>query len=170
MKAKPVILVIVTLGIGFFLGMLTSAQLRSHRLKPVRVFFSEEKFREGMYNAIQPTDEQKVKIDEILDKYSKMNSEATATFRKEFDTRMEKFRNEIDSNLTPEQLTRLKELDAQRQKMIKSRRDGHKRNFHGPEGKNWHDSITNAPGSNPPPAPAFGSSQGPEYQDLFHIE
>ncbi len=125
MKTRPVILVVVTLVIGFLLGMLTSAQIRSHRLKPVRVFYSEEKFREGMYKAIQPTEEQKVKIDQILDKYSKLNSEATSSFRKEFEARMEKFRTEVDSNLTPEQIARVKELDAQRQKMIKSKMGSH---------------------------------------------
>lgn len=139
MKTKPVILVIVTLVIGFLLGMLTSGQIRNHRLKPVRVFFSEERFREGMYKAIQPTEEQKVKIDQILDKYSKLNGEATATFRKEFEARMEKFRNEVDSNLTPEQIARLKELDAQRQKMIKSGRGNHGMDYH--ERRQWHDSL-----------------------------
>lgn len=132
MKTRPVILVVVTLIIGFFLGMLISAQIRSHRLKPVRVFFSEEKFREGMYQAIQPNEGQKVKIDAILDKYSKMNSEATAAFRKEFEARMKKFRNELDSNLTQEQILRLKELDAQREKMKRSNRNGRGRSYHNP--------------------------------------
>lgn len=127
MKTRPVILVIVTLIIGFFLGMLTSAQIRNHRLKPVRVFFSEEKFREGMYQAIQPAEGQKAKLDEILDKYSEMNSEATSAFREEFDARMEKFRNELDSNLTPGQIIRLKELDEQREKMTRSHRNNHER-------------------------------------------
>jgi Spy/CpxP family protein refolding chaperone len=119
--------------------MLTSAQIRNHRLKPVRVFYSEEKFREGMYKAIQPTEEQKVKIDQILDKYSKLNSEATSAFRKEFEARMEKFRTEVDSNLTPEQIARLKELDAQRQKMIESRRGNHGMDYH--ERKPFRDSL-----------------------------
>ena len=139
MKTRPVILVVVTLVIGFLLGMLTSAQIRNHRLKPVRVFYSEEKFREGMYKAIQPTEEQKVKIDQILDKYSKLNSEATYAFRKEFEARMEKFRTEVDSNLTPEQIARLKELDAQRQKMIESRRGNHGMDYH--ERKPFRDSL-----------------------------
>jgi hypothetical protein len=139
MKTRPVILVVVTLVIGFLLGMLTSAQIRNHRLKPVRVFYSEEKFREGMYKAIQPTEEQKVKIDQILDKYSKLNSEATSAFRKEFEARMEKFRTEVDSNLTPEQIARVKELDAQRQKMIESRRGNHGMDYH--ERKPFRDSL-----------------------------
>ncbi len=164
MKAKPVILVIVTLGIGFLLGMLTSGQLRSYRLKPVRLFYSEEKFREGMYQAIQPTEEQKVKIDEILNKYSKLNSDATSAFRKEFEDRMKKFRNEIDSNLTPEQLTRLKELDAQRQKMIKSHRNGHGRNFRDPGNRSRHDSLNISAGDNPQPPPPPDSMKKPDSQ------
>jgi hypothetical protein len=138
MKTRPVILVIVTLIIGFLLGMLTSAEIRNHRLKPVRVFFSEEKFREGMYQAIQPTEEQKVKIDMILDKYSKINSDSQAAFRKEFEARMAKFRNELDSNLTPDQITRLKELDAQREKMIRSRRESREGNHYEHERENTH--------------------------------
>jgi hypothetical protein len=140
MKTRPVILAIVTLIIGFFLGILVSAQLRSHRLKPVKVFFSEEKFRESMYQAIQPTEDQRIDIDKILEKYSRLNSEATAAFRKEFAIRMGQFRNELDSKLTPEQISRLKELDAQREKMIKSRRNGHGRDHYDQGRQNRHDS------------------------------
>ena len=122
MKTKPIILALITLIVGFTLGMLTSAQLRSQRLKPVKVFFSEDKFRGGMYEAIQPTEEQKVEIDKILYKYYKLNSEAGAAFREEFDARMDRFRSEIDANLTPEQNERLKELDAQRKEMRKPRK------------------------------------------------
>jgi len=124
MKTKSIILALITLAAGFLLGMLTSSQLRNQRLKPVRVFSSEERFKEGMYSAIQPTKEQKAKIDKILDKYSTLNSEAGDAFRKEFETRMEKFRSEIDANLTPEQIVRLKELDEQRKKMTTVRRRG----------------------------------------------
>ena len=123
MKTKTVILALITLIVGFLLGMLASGQLRSQRLKPVKVFFSEERFREGMYQTIQPTEEQEAKIDKILDKYSKLNSEAGEAFRKEFETRMTEFRREIDANLTQEQVQRLKDLDAQRKEMDKSRKD-----------------------------------------------
>jgi Spy/CpxP family protein refolding chaperone len=124
MTTKSIILALTTLIIGFLLGMLTSSQLRSQRLRPVRVFFSEERFKEGMYQAIQPTESQKTQIDKILDKYSKLNSEASAEFRKDFETRMERFRSEIDANLTPEQIVRLKELDEQRREMSRPRRRG----------------------------------------------
>lgn len=122
MKAKPVLLVILTLIIGFFIGMLTSAQLRYNRLKPVRVFFSEDRFREGFYKIIQPDEKQKVEIEKILDKYAKKNSELHDYFRKEADSNLKSFRKEIDSKLTREQLARLKEMDERREKMIKEAR------------------------------------------------
>ena len=122
MKAKPIILVIIILVIGFLLGMLTSAQLRLHRLKPVRVYFSEERFREGFYNIIQPDKGQKVKIEAILDKYAKINSELQENFRKELDSNMKAFRKEIDANLTKEQISRMREMDERRQETIHQER------------------------------------------------
>jgi hypothetical protein len=117
MKAKPIIVVIVTLIIGFVLGMLTSAQIRYQKLKPVKVYFSEEKFRDGFYSTIQPDGQQKAKIDLVLDKYAGINSELQNNFRKELDASMKDFRKELDSNLTKEQLARLKEMDERRQEM-----------------------------------------------------
>jgi hypothetical protein len=125
MKTKPIIVIIATLIIGFVLGMLTSAQIRYHKLKPVRVYFSEERFRDGFYGTIQPDEQQKAKIDLVLDKYAKINSELQSNFRKELDASMEDFRKELDSNLTKEQLARLKEMDERRQEMIRQNRKNH---------------------------------------------
>jgi hypothetical protein len=119
MKTRSILVILVTLIIGFILGMLTSAQLRSHRLNPVRVYFSEERFREGFYKAIQPDEQQKAQIDIILDKYAKINSGIQTNFRKELDQSMKEFRKELDSNLTKDQLARLKDLDDKRQEMIR---------------------------------------------------
>ena len=74
----------------------------------MRVYFSEERFREGFYQTIQPDEQQKAKIDQVLDKYAKINSELQSNFRKELDASMKEFRKEIDSNLTKEQIARLK--------------------------------------------------------------
>lgn len=125
MKAKPIILVIVTLIIGFVLGMLTSAQIRYQKLKPVKVFFSEERFREGFYRTIQPDEQQKVKIDLILDKYAKINSDLQDNFRKDLDASMKEFRKELDLNLTKDQIARMKEMDERRQQMIRQNRMNH---------------------------------------------
>jgi len=122
MKTRPILIIIITLIIGFILGMLTSAQIRYHKLKPVRVFFSEDRFREGFYQAIQPDEQQKAKIDRVLDKYAKLNSELQNSFRKKLDANMKDFRNELDLNLTKDQIARLKVMDERRQEMIKHNR------------------------------------------------
>ena len=125
MKTKSIILILLTLVIGFVLGMLTSAQIRYHRLKPVRVYFSEERFRDGFYNAIQPDEKQKTKIDLILDKYARINSNLQDNFRKDLDVSMKEFREELDLNLTKDQLSRLKAMDDRRQEMIRHNRRNH---------------------------------------------
>jgi hypothetical protein len=119
MKAKPIILVIITLLIGFVLGMLTSAQIRFNKLKPVRLYFSEDRFREGLYKTIEPDEKQKAEIEKILDKYATLNSELQANLRKGLESNMKELRKELDSKLTKEQLARLKAMDEQRQEMIR---------------------------------------------------
>jgi hypothetical protein len=122
MKTRSIIIVVITLVIGFILGMLTSAEMRYRKLKPVKVYFSEERFRDGFYQAIQPDDKQKEKIDLILDKYAKINGEIQDNFRKELDASMKEFRSELDLNLSKEQIERLKDMDDRRQDMIMKNR------------------------------------------------
>ena len=129
MKAKPILVVVLTLVIGFILGMLTSAQLRFNRLKPVRVYFSEERFREGFFKIIQPDEKQKAEINVIIEKYARLNGDLQNKFRKEIDSNMKALRKELDSKLTKEQIGRLREMDERREKMIKESR------------KNWNDST-----------------------------
>ncbi len=128
MKAKPIILFIVTLLIGFVIGMLTSAQIRFNKLKPVRVFFSEQRFRDGFYRAIEPDEQQKAKIDQILDKYAKINSNFQNEYRNKLDSTMKAFRKELGSNLSKDQLARLKEMDDRRREMIKEYRKNNQHN------------------------------------------
>jgi hypothetical protein len=122
MKTKPILFVVITLVIGFVIGMLTSAQIRFNKLKPVRVYYSEERFREGFYKTIEPDEKQKAEIEIILDKYAKFNGELQGNFRKQLDSNMKEFRKELDSKLTKEQIARLKEMDDRRQEMIRQGR------------------------------------------------
>jgi hypothetical protein len=122
MKPKALIIIIVTLIIVFVLGMLTSAQIRNHRLKPVKIYFSEQRFREGFYKIIMPDEDQKAKIDLVLSKYGKVNSEIQNDFRKKIDSMMKDFWAEMGPLLTKEQLGRLKEMDERRKEMIKQSR------------------------------------------------
>jgi hypothetical protein len=104
------------------MGMLTSAQIRYHRLKPVRVFFSEERFRNGFYEVIQPDEKQKEKIDHLLSKYAVKNSEIQNDFRKKLDTTMKEFWTELEPSLSKDQISRLKEMDQKRAEMIRANR------------------------------------------------
>ena len=153
MKAKPIIVVIVILIIGFILGMLTSAQIRYHKLKPVKVYFSEERFRDGFYNIIQPDEMQKAKIDLVLDKYARINSDLQSSFRKDLDVNMKDFRKELDSNLTKEQIARLKEMDERRQEITRQNWKNHENDT-----SNFRGDRKHIPGSRqfpdgPPPPP-----------------
>lgn len=171
MKTRPVLLGIITLIIGFILGMLTSAQLRLHKLKPVRVYFSEERFREGFYKTIQPDEEQKAKIDLILNKYAKLNSELQGNFRKELDANFRAMRKELDSNLTKEQLARLKEMDERRQEMMRQERKKHENDTtrFGNNRRRYPDRPSGTgPGPDepppPPPVQEQDSSMSPDHK------
>jgi hypothetical protein len=155
MKTKLIVVIVLTLVIGFILGVLTSAQMRFHRLKPVRMYFSEERFREGFFNAIQPDDKQKAKIDLILDKYAKIIGDLQGNFRKEFDEKMNEFRKEIDSNLTKEQIARLKEMDEKRQEMIRQNRMNRMNDT-----TNSHDNMWNNPNMRHGPGPGRPGEHG----------
>ena len=122
MKAKPIIIIVITLIIGFILGMLTSAQIRLNRLQPVRVFFSEERFRDGFFKMIQPDEKKKESIDLLLSKYAKDNSLIQNDFRQKLDSLMKDFWKELEPNLTKEQIERLKHMDQRRMEMIRQNR------------------------------------------------
>lgn len=124
MKAKPVIIVVITLIIGFILGILTSAQIRYNRLKPVRMFFSEERFRNGFYEVIKPDEKQKETIDKLLSKYGQVNGDLQNDIRRKLDSTMKEFWKELEPNLSKEQLARLKEIENKRMEMIRSGRLG----------------------------------------------
>jgi len=137
MKTKSILVIVLTLVIGFILGMLVSAEVRYNRLKPVRMFFSEEHFREGFYKSIQPDEQQKKNIDIILDKYAKINSGLQNNFRKDLDDNMKSFRKEIDSNLSKEQIERLRQMDERRHNMS-GRRMYHNNDSVNLQSDKWH--------------------------------
>jgi len=145
MKAKPIIIIVITLIIGFVLGMLTSAQIRYHRLKPVRVFFSEERFRNGFYEVIQPDDKQKEAIDQLLSKYATVNSAIQSDFRKKMDATLKEFWKELEPGLSKEQLARIKAMDQRRQEMER----GNRRNAHDSSSFRDNGRMTSPPGGRP---------------------
>jgi hypothetical protein len=151
MKAKPILLVLIILVIGFVLGMLTSAQLRIHKMRPMRVYYSGDRFREGLYKIIQPDEAQKAKIDLILDKYARINSETQAKFRKEFESNLKALTKELDSNLSKDQLARLKEMDKKREEMFRQNRERHENDTTNFRDDRFRDGFRRPMNDRPPP-------------------
>jgi len=133
MKTKPILLVSLIFIIGFILGMLTSAQIRNNKLKPVRQYLSEQRYVEGLNRIIQPTEEQTVEFEAIVKKYGELNGKLSKEFWDSMNSNMELFRKEIDSKLTKEQKTKIEEFEAERQKMFEefSRNRGDSTNWMG---------------------------------------
>lgn len=122
MKTKIILLVIISLVLGLLIGFLTSSRLRLRKLEPVRTYFSADHFREGLYRIIEPDDDQKEKIDQILDKHVRAGAELHSRIRKEIDSSFKAMRKELDAVLTREQLDKLKEMDKRRLEMMKQNR------------------------------------------------
>ncbi len=155
MKSKLFLLVFITLVVGFVIGMLTSAQLRLHKLQPVRWYFSEERFMDGLYKTIEPDEKQKAEIEKIIAKYARLNASLQEDFRKSFDSNLKEFRKELDSKLTSDQLARLREMDEKRLEMIRQFRRDHRNDTTGP-GNQRRDDRFEGPGRDdgrpfPPP-------------------
>jgi len=107
---------ILILLIGFVIGILTSAQLRHKRMRPVRIYSSEQQFRDGLSRMIQPAGEQLVKLEPLIKKYGRESKELQREFRKDFDDVMNRYWEELKPLLTQEQLDRLEEMEKRRKK------------------------------------------------------
>lgn len=153
MKTRLILIIILTLAIGFVLGMLTSAQLRLHKLRPMRVYFSDDRFREGFYKIIQPDEQQKATIDQIIEKHAKVNGEIQGRFRKELDANLKALRKELDSKLTKEQQARLKEMDERREEMMKEARKRHMNDTVNFRNRRPNQFRRQMPSDGPPPPP-----------------
>lgn len=114
MKLRPIIFITATLLIGFCLGILVSAQLRHKRMKPVRIYSSEKRFREDAYRFFQPDEEQAAKLDPVIRKYSKANGDLQREYRRNFEDLMQDYFAEIKPMLTKEQLDRISEMQKRR--------------------------------------------------------
>jgi len=115
MNKKSLFIIIATLLLGFVLGMLTSASIRYQKLKPVRFFFSEERFREGIYQIINPDEEQKEKLEVVIKKYARSSRELQSGFRKQFEDLTRNLWNEMEPLMTEEQGDKIQEMEKRRQ-------------------------------------------------------
>jgi uncharacterized membrane-anchored protein YhcB (DUF1043 family) len=107
-KVKVASIIIVTLVIGIVLGAMLNRAFLRHRIQ--RAF--AERNPAGMIffmeRSIQPTEEQRVQIREILEKHRKKSAEMREKFMMDMQAEFESLEAELDPILTPEQKNRLK--------------------------------------------------------------
>lgn len=150
MKLKPLILIFTTLLIGFFIGFLTSAQLRHKRMNPVRIYSSERRFREDAYRIFEPDEEQMVKLDPIIRKYGKASSELQREYRKNFESIMENYFQEVKPLLTQEQLDRINSMEQRRREAVRRFRPDSLQGRHRPDDSSYGGGYRGRPGGPPP--------------------
>ncbi|HDZ40550.1 MAG TPA: hypothetical protein ENH59_02560 [Bacteroidetes bacterium] len=150
MKLRITLLIILTLILGFAIGMLTSAQLRHKRMRPVRTYASEHYFREHLYKVVEPDSAQKAELDDIIDRYGEYFRDLNTGFWKDFESLMDKQWSEIKPVLSRDQIEKLEEFERQRREMMKEFRQ---RNNRGDstrfDGRPDHD-RRQGPGRRPP--------------------
>ncbi len=123
MKLRITILIILTLLLGFVIGMLTSAQLRHKRMRPVRTFASEQYFREHFYKIVEPSEEQKQELDSIIESYADSFNKLNRQFRDDFESLMDDQWGVIKPVLNKEQIEKLEEFERNRRKAMREFRD-----------------------------------------------
>ena len=110
MKFKPVIIVLVTLIIGFSIGFLTSSIITHQKMKRFTSFNSVETFKRITIGLIEPTEEQRKEILPLIDEYGKKMDQIRKEFGKEFFNLMKEFHNALKPYLTPEQIEKLENI------------------------------------------------------------
>ncbi len=136
-KLKIVLVLTGTLLLGFFLGLLTAAQIRNAHIKKYRTFATRDGFAAWTLHVIDPTPEQREKILPVIGKYAEKNLELRKRYRSEFIRLMKEYKQELYPLLTPEQIDRLEKMTR----------------FH-PPGKGLRHGRVPGPGSHAPPAKA----------------
>lgn len=119
MKLRITILIIITLLLGFVIGMLTSAWLRHNRMKPVRTFASEQYFRQHFFKIVEPSEQQKHELDSIIEFYADDFNEMSRQYRENFESLMDKQWEDIKPVLNREQIEKLEEFERNRRKAMK---------------------------------------------------
>jgi len=119
MKLRITLLIILTLLLGFVIGILTSAQLRHKRMRPVRIYASEHYFKEHLYKVAEPDSAQKVELDAIIEQYGEKVNEINTAFRKDFEALMDSQWDDIKPVLDKKQIEKLEEFERNRRERMK---------------------------------------------------
>ncbi len=123
-KLKTTFILIGTLIIGIIIGALISGTLRQHKSDKIREMHAQDRFFRGMEQIIKPADEQREKIQKILEKGFQQLSEIKEKHHTEIAVLLDSLHQEMDKVLSKEQKERLeRQIDKFSSRMIQSRID-----------------------------------------------
>jgi len=83
-------------------------------MKPVRIYSSEQKFREDAIHFLQPDEAQMELLEPIIKKYAKASSDMQKEYRRSFEELMQNYFSDVKPLLTKEQLDRISEMQKRR--------------------------------------------------------
>ena len=109
MKTKPVIIIISSIIIGFFIGFVTNGFITKSRIEKFVKSGTHEGFKGKYYRVIDPDEAQRQAIDPILDKYGEMIHENVVNMQKSMKDLHDAMLKEIEPFLSEEQRIRLEE-------------------------------------------------------------
>lgn len=107
MKTKSILIIALTLILGFLLGILSTGMIQRAQFKKIRNFQTERGFGNHIIHIIEPTDNQLESIQPILDKYGKEIRSTGKAFRNEMKILMDSMHQELRPFLTEEQFKRM---------------------------------------------------------------
>lgn len=108
-RAQTTIIIVATLLIGVVIGALGSAALRQDRTRRFVQMPPRDRFHEAMERIIDPTPEQKQIIEGILERQARQVSALHDNFQQQMFALFDSVQIELNSVLTEEQKTRLRE-------------------------------------------------------------
>jgi len=114
MKTKSIIILIVTLIIGFAIGFMTNSHLTQQRIQSFVKMGTSDGFKEKLYHVIKPDELQRVEIDPILEKYGGEIHEAVNISRKKMKSINEQMMQELKPHLNDDQIERMVKVQERR--------------------------------------------------------
>jgi Spy/CpxP family protein refolding chaperone len=121
-KTKTSFILLGTLVIGFIIGAIFSGIIRQQKIHQISEMHEHERFIKGMEKIIQPSEEQKEKIDKILKKRSQKITEIRKKYQEEIATIFDSLHQDMAEVLTDQQKERLEnQMQRFSSRMIQTR-------------------------------------------------
>ena len=108
-KTKTILILALTLILGFLLGVLTTGLIQRNIITRFMNLRTERGFASHFINLVGPTNDQIDKINPIIDYYAKQSEEINELFREQIRSMMDSMHYQIDPYLTEEQRNLIEE-------------------------------------------------------------